>query len=221
MAQYTIEAIKHTGWEPDDHGNVVFNVVFREDDAEHLWRMRPSNEPGVGDVVHGHIEPSKSGKATWFKKDKPAAYSGGQPATSQPATNQAAPRQSPQAQRCSLVDVANHYAECLGHASTCWEQLEREPSPEALQATAATISIMAENYGCRPTSPEPAHGPKYTEIKSYIEALEEATEAQKTSLSKLIDDRQIGELLTEGDADELKMLLADVPEPVGAAGIPF
>ena len=39
-----------------------------------LLKTRPDNEPKVGDVVFGELQPTKSGKATWLKKKKRDDY---------------------------------------------------------------------------------------------------------------------------------------------------
>ena len=54
-----------------------------------LLKTRPDNEPKVGDVVFGVLQPTKSGKATWLKKKKrddyPQQSSGAVASSSSPA----------------------------------------------------------------------------------------------------------------------------------------
>ena len=54
----------------DKYGNITWSVEWEGASDHALLKTRPDNEPKVGDVVFGYLEPTKSGKATWLKKAK-------------------------------------------------------------------------------------------------------------------------------------------------------
>lgn len=215
MAQYTIKQAKATGWEPDQYGNMVYNVTFAEDSEQHLWRVQPANEPQVGDVVHGNIEPSKSGKATWFRRDKPAAYA----ATT---TTLSAVHHQPSAtprQQVQIDDLVELMDKCVEAAKQCWLGHVPDGGEEHVRQIANTLFIAGERNGChlgRSEPPQQQNGGKYLEIKAYISGLDEANESQKASLAKLIDDRQASGLLDIGQSSELQAMLDGVPLPAAS-----
>lgn len=65
---YTITDVKETSLDPDTYGNVFYNVAFQGYGEPVLWKTK--NRPEVGASVYGHMEPSRSGKSTIFKRDK-------------------------------------------------------------------------------------------------------------------------------------------------------
>ena len=58
----------------DQYGNITWSVGWEGASDHALLKTRPDNEPKVGDVVFGYLEPTKSGKATWLKKAKRDDY---------------------------------------------------------------------------------------------------------------------------------------------------
>ena len=65
---YTIQNIEVIqGFEQDQYGKTWYNVKFQEDAETYMWLLR--DKPDVGEVVYGHVEPTKSGKKLRFKKD--------------------------------------------------------------------------------------------------------------------------------------------------------
>ena len=78
----------------DQYGNITWSVGWEGASDHALLKTRPDNEPKVGDVVFGQLEPTKSGKAVWLKKKKRDDYpqhpNGGEviPSSSQQAPGQ-------------------------------------------------------------------------------------------------------------------------------------
>ena len=58
----------------DQYGNITWSVKMEGASDNALLKTRPDNEPKVGDVVFGVLQPTKSGKATWLKKKKRDDY---------------------------------------------------------------------------------------------------------------------------------------------------
>ena len=58
----------------DQYGNITWSVGWEGASDHALLKTRPDNEPKVGDVVFGELQPTKSGKATWLKKKKRDDY---------------------------------------------------------------------------------------------------------------------------------------------------
>ena len=82
----------------DQYGNITWSVGWEGASDHALLKTRPDNEPKVGDVVFGQLEPTKSGKATWLKKKKRDDYP-------QPQTGSAAiPASSPAGQALQATD---------------------------------------------------------------------------------------------------------------------
>lgn len=55
-------------FDPDQYGNVWYNVKFVGDAGTHMWLAK--NPPEEGKSVYGHFEKTKSGKRLRFKTDK-------------------------------------------------------------------------------------------------------------------------------------------------------
>ena len=58
----------------DQYGNITWSVGWEGASDHALLKTRPDNEPKVGDVVFGELQPTKSGKAVWLKKKKRDDY---------------------------------------------------------------------------------------------------------------------------------------------------
>jgi hypothetical protein len=68
MNYYTVTNVEAVeDFEPDQYGNVWYNVKFAEHADGVLWLAK--TEPMPGQKVYGHLEKTKSGKRYRFKKD--------------------------------------------------------------------------------------------------------------------------------------------------------
>ena len=85
---YTITAVKRAFEDADQYGNITWSVKIDGETETALLKTRPENEPEEGDVVFGHLEPTKSKKATWLKKDRKEDEGGFSPAPSSAASSQ-------------------------------------------------------------------------------------------------------------------------------------
>lgn len=85
---YTITAVKRAFEDADQYGNITWSVKIDGETETALLKTRPDNEPEEGDVVFGHLEPTKSGRATWLKKDRKEDEGGFSPAPSSAASSQ-------------------------------------------------------------------------------------------------------------------------------------
>lgn len=65
---YHITGVEDTSFDPDQYGNRFYSIRFEGTQNSILWKTK--NRPETGTTVYGHIEPSKSGKSSIFKKDK-------------------------------------------------------------------------------------------------------------------------------------------------------
>lgn len=55
-------------FDPDQYGNIWYNVKFTGDADTFMWLAK--NKPEEGKKYYGHLEPTKSGKRLRFKTDK-------------------------------------------------------------------------------------------------------------------------------------------------------
>jgi hypothetical protein len=55
-------------FEPDQYGNIWYNVKFQGDADTHMWLAK--NKPEENKKYYGHFEKTKSGKRLRFKTDK-------------------------------------------------------------------------------------------------------------------------------------------------------
>ena len=85
---YTITAVKRAFEDADQYGNITWSVKIDGETETALLKTRPENEPEEGDVVFGHLEPTKSKKATWLKKDRKEDEGGFSPSPSSAASSQ-------------------------------------------------------------------------------------------------------------------------------------
>lgn len=56
------------GFEPDQYGNIWYNVRFTGDANTFMWLTK--GKPDSQKQYYGHLEPTKSGKRLRFKRDK-------------------------------------------------------------------------------------------------------------------------------------------------------
>ena len=95
---FKITSVTQAFDDADQYGNITWSVGWEGASDHALLKTRPDNEPKVGDVVFGELEPTKSGKATWLKKKKRDDYP-------QPQTGSAAiPASSPAGQALQATD---------------------------------------------------------------------------------------------------------------------
>ena len=80
----------------DQYGNITWSVKMEGASDNALLKTRPDNEPKVGDVVFGYLEPTRSGKATWLKKAKRDRDDYPQHANSGTVVPSSAPQAAPQ-----------------------------------------------------------------------------------------------------------------------------
>jgi hypothetical protein len=71
---YTLTSVTQAFDDADQYGNITWSVGLEGGSDHALLKTRPDNQPKVGDVVFGKLEPTKSGKATWLKKKKRDDY---------------------------------------------------------------------------------------------------------------------------------------------------
>ena len=71
---YTLTSVTRAFDDADQYGNITWAVGMEGSSDHALLKTRPDNEPKVGDVVFGVLQPTKSGKATWLKKKKRDDY---------------------------------------------------------------------------------------------------------------------------------------------------
>ena len=71
---FKITSVTQAFDDADQYGNITWSVGMEGASDHALLKTRPDNEPKVGDVVFGQLEPTKSGKATWLKKKKRDDY---------------------------------------------------------------------------------------------------------------------------------------------------
>lgn len=55
-------------FDPDQYGNIWYNVLFQGDAETFMWLAK--NKPEEGKKYYGHLEKTKSGKRLRFKTDK-------------------------------------------------------------------------------------------------------------------------------------------------------
>ena len=86
---YKLTSVTRAFDDADQYGNITWSVGMEGASDHALLKTRPDNEPKVGDVVFGELQPTKSGKATWLKKKKrddyPQQSSGAVASSSSPA----------------------------------------------------------------------------------------------------------------------------------------
>ncbi len=71
---FKITSVTQAFDDADQYGNITWSVGMEGASDHALLKTRPDNEPKVGDVVFGELQPTKSGKATWLKKKKRDDY---------------------------------------------------------------------------------------------------------------------------------------------------
>ena len=71
---YKLTSVTRAFDDADQYGNITWSVGMEGASDHALLKTRPDNEPKVGDVVFGVLQPTKSGKATWLKKKKRDDY---------------------------------------------------------------------------------------------------------------------------------------------------
>ena len=71
---YKLTSVTRAFDDADQYGNITWSVGMEGGSDHALLKTRPDNEPKVGDVVFGELQPTKSGKATWLKKKKRDDY---------------------------------------------------------------------------------------------------------------------------------------------------
>jgi hypothetical protein len=71
---YKLTSVTQAFDDADQYGNITWSVGWEGASDHALLKTRPDNEPKVGDVVFGELQPTKSGKATWLKKKKRDDY---------------------------------------------------------------------------------------------------------------------------------------------------
>jgi len=67
---YTITQITRAFDDADQYGNITWSCKIDGSSDTVLLKTKPDNQPNENDVIYGHLQPSKSGKATWLKKDR-------------------------------------------------------------------------------------------------------------------------------------------------------
>jgi len=69
---FTINKISRAFDDADQYGNITWSCSIDGSSDKVLLKTKPEPQfqPKEEDVVFGHLEPSKSGKATWLKKDR-------------------------------------------------------------------------------------------------------------------------------------------------------
>lgn len=66
---YTVKIVKVIeDFDPDEHGNVWYNVQFHGDANTYMWLAK--NQPEAEKKYYGHLEKTSSGKRIRFKSDK-------------------------------------------------------------------------------------------------------------------------------------------------------
>ena len=88
---FKLKSVTQAFDDADQYGNITWSVGWEGASDHALLKTRPDNEPKVGDVVFGYLEPTRSGKATWLKKAKRDDYP---QQAAQQAPQQAAPQPS-------------------------------------------------------------------------------------------------------------------------------
>ena len=71
---YTITQITRAFDDADQYGNITWSCKIDGSSDTVLLKTKPDNQPNENDVIYGHLQPSKSGKATWLKKDRKDDY---------------------------------------------------------------------------------------------------------------------------------------------------
>ena len=73
---FTINKISRAFDDADQYGNITWSCSIDGSSDKVLLKTKPEPQfqPKEEDVVFGHLEPSKSGKATWLKKDRKDDY---------------------------------------------------------------------------------------------------------------------------------------------------
>ena len=71
---YTITQITRAFDDADQYGNITWSCKIDGSSDTVLLKTKPENQPSENDVIYGHLQPSKSGKATWLKKDRKDDY---------------------------------------------------------------------------------------------------------------------------------------------------
>tara|TARA_R100000655_G_scaffold48590_2_gene86033 strand:+ start:3588 stop:4061 length:474 start_codon:yes stop_codon:yes gene_type:complete len=71
---YKLTSVTQAFDDADQYGNITWSVGWEGASDHALLKTRPDNEPKVGDVVFGELQPTKSGKAVWLKKKKRDDY---------------------------------------------------------------------------------------------------------------------------------------------------
>ena len=85
---FTITMVTRAFDDADQYGNITWSCAIDGSSDKVLLKTKPENQPKENDVVFGHLEPSKSGKATWLKKDRKDDFP---QQAAQQASQQAAP----------------------------------------------------------------------------------------------------------------------------------
>ena len=98
---YTITMVTRAFDDADQYGNVTWSCKIDGSSDKVLLKTRPENQPQENDVVYGHLEPSKSGKATWLKKDQKEDFPQQAP---QQTSQQAAPAANGQGRDSRIED---------------------------------------------------------------------------------------------------------------------
>ena len=91
---YKLTSVTRAFDDADQYGNITWSVGWEGASDHALLKTRPDNEPKVGDVVFGELQPTKSGKAVWLKKKKRDDYP--QHANSGTVVPSSAPQAAPQ-----------------------------------------------------------------------------------------------------------------------------
>ena len=91
---YKLTSVTQAFDDADQYGNITWSVGWEGASDHALLKTRPDNEPKVGDVVFGELQPTKSGKAVWLKKKKRDDYP--QHANSGTVVPSSAPQAAPQ-----------------------------------------------------------------------------------------------------------------------------
>ena len=71
---YTITQITRAFDDADQYGNITWSCKIDGSSDTVLLKTKPDNQPNENDVIYGHLQPAKRGKATWLKKDRKDDY---------------------------------------------------------------------------------------------------------------------------------------------------
>tara|TARA_R110000824_G_scaffold24247_5_gene85672 strand:- start:1467 stop:1934 length:468 start_codon:yes stop_codon:yes gene_type:complete len=144
---YKLTGVRQAFEDADQYGNITWSVTIDGETEHALLKTRPENEPDVGDVVYGHLEPTKSGRATWLKKDQKEDEGGSYPAPQ--AAQGANPSPNGQSREKSIKDAVIYKEACA------FERSEPEAGMPAAVRKAKVMYQLVECVAIPSDQPEP------------------------------------------------------------------